>query len=350
MMRRLFIGAAALTLLTGIAQFPRLRPLRPRGPAVQTVPGWPKYCGSISLNGMPTGSSAINATTAVRLNLAWKTPLKGAVGSAPSVYRDIAYIGDWGGFETAIDVPTGKILAQKFLGRTFQGQCSPSSLGITSSPAITDDAIYLAGGDDYFYALDRETLDVVWKKALGDTSAGYYGWSSPAVVGNRVYQGIASNCDNPFVQGKLVALDRDTGEQVASASFVEDGRVGNGVWTSPAIDTVHRTAFVTTASGLDWKDGLGYSMVRVNLDTLAIEDSWKVDLGPVAWDGDWGSSPTLFFDRIGQEYVGAGHKDGHYYAFLRSNLSAGPVWKAAVSQSGDAPQDGDGTISTAAFD
>jgi len=302
------------------------------------------------MTGMPTGASTINPSTAVRLNLAWKAPLKGPVASAPSVYRDIAYIGDWGGFESAIDVRTGKQLAQAFLGRTFEVQCAPSSLGITSSPAIVDDVLYLAGGDDSFYALDRETLDVVWKKSLGDTKAGYYGWSSPAVVGNRVFQGIASNCDNPFVQGRLVALDRDTGELLESAAFVEDGKVGNGVWTSPTIDTVNRTIFVTTASGLDWNDGLGYSIVRLNLDTLAIEDQWKVDLGPVPWDGDWGSSPTLFFDKFGQEYVGAGHKDGHYYAFQRSNLSAGPVWKASISQPGDAPQDGDGTISTAAFD
>ena len=349
-MRRVLIGVALLTLLTGISQFPRVRPLRPRFPALQPATGWPKYCGNVSMNGTPTGASPINTTTAMRLNLAWKTAVKGPIGSAPSVLRDTAYVGDWAGFESAIDVTTGRIDAQTFLGKTFAAQCYPAALGITSSPAIVDEVMYLAGGDNYFYALDRNTLDVIWKKSLGDTSNGYYGWSSPAVVGNRVIQGIASNCDNPFVQGQIVSLDRETGEQVGAAKFIEDGKVGNGVWTSPAVDTENRKIFVTTASGLDWSQGLGYSIIRVNLDTLEVEDSWKVDLGSVPWDGDWGSSPTLFFDRNGQEYVGAGHKDGHYYAFLRSNLSAGPVWRASVAQSGDSPQDGDGTISTAAFD
>src|SRR5215470_3663488 len=102
MVRRLFFGVAMLTLLTGAAQFPRVRPIRPRGPAVQPVPGWPKYCGNISMSGMPTGSSPINASTVTRLSLAWKSPVKGPIGSAPSVYRDIAYIGDWHGYETAI--------------------------------------------------------------------------------------------------------------------------------------------------------------------------------------------------------------------------------------------------------
>src|SRR5207248_8216394 len=133
-------------------------------------------------------------------------------------------------------------------------------------------------------------------------SGGYYGWSSPAVVENRVLQGVASNCDNPFVRGRLVALDRDTGEEVASAPFVGDGQVGNGVWTSPAIDMQNRKIFVTTASGVDYWDDLGYSIVRLDLDSLAIEDSWKVNLGDdTMWDADWGSSPTLFADQSGKQ-------------------------------------------------
>ena len=349
-MRRVLLGVALAALLIGAAPFPRTRVLRPRNPALQPSPSWAKYCGNVAMTGMPSGSSTINASTAARLNLAWKTAVKGPIASEASVYAKTVYVGDWAGFENAIDISSGKVIAQQFLGTTYQGQCYPAALGVTSTPAIDDDVMYLAGGDDNFYALDRETLGVIWKKRQGDTSDGYYGWSSPSIVGNRVLQGVSSNCDNPFVQGRLVAIDRETGQEVASAKFIEDGKVGNGVWTSPAVDMVNRKVFVTTASGLDWTDGLGYSIVRLNLDTLEIEDSWKVNLGAISWDGDWGSSPTLFFDRNGQEYVGAGHKDGNYYAFLRSNLAQGPVWKAAISQRGDAPQDGDGTISTAAFD
>ena len=304
------------------------------------------------MNGTPTGASPLNSVRVSHLALAWTASLKGPIASAPSVLRNTLYIGDWGGFETAIDTENGKILAQADLGRTQAPQCFPSKLGITSSPAVVDATLYVAGGDDAFYALDRDTLEVIWRQSLGDNSAsgGYYGWSSPAVIDNRVLQGIASNCDSPFVPGRLVAMDRTTGEIVASASFVGDGKVGNGVWTSPAVDTLKRKVFVTTASGLDFSDGLGYSIVRLNLDSLAIEDSWKVGVADSSWDADWGSSPTLFFDRKGRQLVGAGHKDGHYYAFLRSNLAAGPVWKAEVALSGEVPQDGDGTLSTAAFD
>ena len=346
-MKQLF-GGIALLLLTAAAPSPTIR----TRPAVPRVTGWPKYCGTVSMSGTPTGASSLGVATIPRLTLAWKTALKGPIASAPSVFRGTLYVGDWGGLETAIDVQSGEVLAQADLGRTQAPQCNPSTLGITSSPAIEGEIIYVAGGDDAFYALDRDTLEIIWRKSLGDNSSagGYYGWSSPSVVGGRVLQGVASNCDSPFVPGRLVALDRLTGAEVASAAFIGNGGVGNGVWTSPAVDTQNGKIFVTTASGLDYFDGLGYSIVRLNLQSLAAEDSWKVNSDDSTWDADWGSSPTLFADQNGRQLVGAGHKDGHYYAFLRSDLAAGPVWTAEVAKAGEVPQDGDGTLSTAAFD
>jgi outer membrane protein assembly factor BamB len=343
------IAGIALLLLTATAAFPKLRQ---RLVAPPEAAGWPKYCGNPSMSGTPAGPSSFGVATVPRLTLAWTTSLHGPIASAPSVLGQAAYVGDWGGFETAIDVESGKVLAQADLGRTQAPQCNPSNLGITSSPAIDGQMLFVAGGDDAFYALDRDTLQVIWRKSLGDNSAsgGYYGWSSPSVVGGRVLQGVASNCDSPFVPGRLVALDRLTGAEVASAEFIGQGGVGNGVWTSPAVDVQNGKIFVTTASGLDYWDDLGYSIVRLDFQTLAVEDSWKVTPDDSTWDADWGSSPTLFADQSGRQLVGAGHKDGHYYAFVRSDLRSGPVWAAEVALAGEVPQNGDGTLSTAAFD
>ena len=163
-------------------------------------------------------------------------------------------------------------------------------------------------------------------------------------------QGIASNCDNPWPRGAIVAMDPTTGRRT-STYFVPEDRVGGGVWTSPAIDTEHGSIFVTTGSAHAWEDGDSFSIVRLNLDTFAIEDRWKLpnDSGDY-WDGDWGSSPTLFVDADGRRLVGAGQKDGGYYAFDRNNLASGPVWIAPIAIRGDVPQNGEGTLSTAAFD
>ena len=314
---------------------------------------WPRYCASNSMNGVAVGEQVLATATIANLRLLWSRTLNGPVASAPSVARGNVYIGDWGGTEWALDAATGDVIASIDLGQTKSDACNPAVLGITSSPAIVDNILYVAGGDDAFYALNADTLSVIWRKSLGDNSAtgGYYGWCSPAVAGGKVIQGIASNCDNPFPRGALVGLDAATGVELKSSYFVPEDRVGGGVWTSPAVDTQRGDIFVTTGSAHAWDDGDSFSIVRLNLETFEIEDRWKLpnDSGQF-WDGDWGSSPTLFTDSKGRQLVGAGQKDGGYYGFDRDDLAAGPVWIAPIAIGGDVPQQGQGTLSTAAFD
>jgi len=314
---------------------------------------WTKYCASLSMNGVSAGEQVLSKVTVPGLHVIWSRKLDGAIGSAPSVARGKVYIGDWGGKEWALDAGTGSVIASADLGQTLNAKCNPAVLGVTSSPAVVDNIIYVAGGDDAFYALDANDLHVIWRQSLGDNSpeGGYYGWCSPAVVGGKVLQGIASNCDDPFPRGALVALDPATGVQLNATYFVPEDRVGGGVWTSPAVDTDHKKIYVTTGSAHAFDDGDSFSMVRLNLDTLEIEDRWKlINTFGAYWDGDWGSSPTLFTDVAGRELVGAGQKDGGYYAFDRNALAAGPVWVAPIAIFGEVPQAGQGTLSTAAFD
>ena len=105
-MRRIVGPAVLLFLLTAAAPFPfpRTRTVRPRNPAVSLITGWPKFGGTLAMSGMPTGPSSLTSATVPRLALSWKTPLSGPVASAPSVLSDTLYVGDWGGFENALDV------------------------------------------------------------------------------------------------------------------------------------------------------------------------------------------------------------------------------------------------------
>src|SRR4029453_2117269 len=43
-------------------------------------------------------------------------------------------------------------------------------------------------------------------------------------------------------------------------------------------------------------------------------------------DEDWNTSPIVFHDASGRQLVGAGHKDGKFYAYDQNDVSAGPVW------------------------
>jgi outer membrane protein assembly factor BamB len=320
---------------------------------IAPVGDWAKYCGSLSMNGVAAGERTLSAETAPNFQLLWSRTLSGPIASAPSIARGKVYIGDWGGSEWALDPTTGAVIASANLGQTKADNCNPSVLGISSSPAIDGNTLFVAGGDDGFYALNADTLSVIWRRSLGDNSAagGYYGWCSPAVVDGRVLQGIASNCDNPFPRGALAALDPSTGASIATTYFVPDNLAGGGVWTSPAVDVDHSKVFVTTGSAHSFGIGDAYSMVRLDLNTLLIEDRWQLPPNPnVFVDADWGSSPTLFADATGREMVGAGQKDGGYYAFDRNDLASGPLWVTPIAIGGEVPQNGDGTLSTAAFD
>jgi outer membrane protein assembly factor BamB len=318
---------------------------------------WPKYCANLEMTGVAAGERAISVDSVANLRLAWKDTLSGAVASSPTVVAGTVYVGDWSGTEWAVDAPTGAVLASAYLGVTSAPQCNPPALGVTSAAAVVSGIVYIAGGDDGFYALDAGTLGTLWKTHLGDNQAqgGYYGWCSPAVVNGLVFQGISSNCDNPFINGRVDAMDTVSGAVVASADLSRTSdptHYGSGVWTSPAVDLGARKVFVTTASAYHYDDAFAYSIVRLTFGDLAIEDAWKLspDDFALAMDADWGSSPTLFVDSSARALVGAGQKNGYYYAFLRDGLSGGPVWKTQVAVPGECPQCAEGSISTAAFD
>jgi outer membrane protein assembly factor BamB len=312
---------------------------------------WPKYCGNIEMTGHASRETRISTSTAASLILIWSRQLDGTVASAPSVAGGAVFVGDWSGREWALDPVTGAVKASADLGSTHAPQCSPPDLGVTSSPLVAEGRIYLAGGDDSFYGLNADDLSVAWKLRLGDNAAsgGYYGWCSPTMVSGKLLQGVSSNCDNPFIPGKIVSIDASTGELLQETYFVDSGQLGGGEWTSPAVDPAAGTVFVSTASSLGYTDRHAYSILRLSLGDLGIEDFWKLD--PVLVDdADWGSSPTLFTDGAGRRLVGAGQKDGGYYAFSRDDLAAGPIWRAPIAVGGDCPQCAQGTLSTAAFD
>jgi polyvinyl alcohol dehydrogenase (cytochrome) len=353
---------AAVLLAAAAPDRPAVVPLppapRPDAP-IQRPPDkdWPKYCADAAMTGQAHDETLISTTSIATMHLAWKTLLPGSVASSPTIVAGRVYVGDWAGFEWALDAPSGQVLASANLGTTPLGNCAPPGQGITSAAAFDRGRLYIAGGDDFFYALNPETLETLWKTKLGDNSptGGYYGWCSPSALGGRVYQGVASHCDDPFVDGRVVGMEDSSGAIFAAADLSQTSdpsRFGAGVWTSPSIDLEARTVFVTTASAYAYDDGLAYSVVRLSLDDLAIEDSWKIPLDDynAVPDADWGSSPTLFHDSGGRLLVGASQKDGQYYAFDRARLSQGPVWKTRIAIGGDCPGCGDGSISTAAFD
>ncbi|HYM85050.1 MAG TPA: PQQ-binding-like beta-propeller repeat protein, partial [Candidatus Dormibacteraeota bacterium] len=167
--------------------------------------------------------------------------------------------------------------------------------------------------------------------------------------GNSAYIGIASLGDCPLVQGQLLRVDLTTHLVAASVSFVPNGQVGGGIWTTPAIDTATNTVFVTTGTLNQASQTLSEAMVALDATTLAVKSSWQIPRSVANADSDWGTSPILFADANGRQLVAGIDKNGFLYAFDRSNLAIGPVWSRQVAISGICPTCGDGSVSSMAF-
>src|SRR5205814_7795068 len=160
---------------------------------------------------------------------------------------------------------------------------------------------------------------------------------------DKVYTGIASFCDKPFPNGKRWGRDAATGKVVQQVNFVPEGQRGGGLWTSPTVDETTGDFFVTTGSG-DFYISNSYSMARLDPETLEVRDAWQIPVDTQVFDGDWGTTPTLFRDKDGALMVGAAAKNGYYYAFHANNIRSDPAWTTHIADGGSCPQCGEGAI------
>jgi hypothetical protein len=234
----------------------------------------------------------------------------------------------------------------------------PNSNGSGTTPVV-----YVAGPDGYLYALDGVTGAIRWRSLIAQPSStvnDYFNWSSPTIVGDRIYVGFSSNCDRPWVRGGLMAFDRISGARLATYYTVPAGSIGGGVWTSAAAtsDAVFVTTGSTCSSGSPPdsgctstnQEGDSYSVVRLNPTSLARVAAWKVPASELhaAGDPDWGSSPVVFKATVNgtaTRLVGACHKNGIFYVLPADSLSA-PLWKRQI---GTATDDGGNACLAAAI-
>ena len=253
-------------------------------------------------------------------------------------------------FLYALRTQDGTIKWKADLGKTTSPKCAPDTAGITSAASATDKAVYVGGGDNYLYALNPQDGKVLWKFNTGDNSpeGGSYNWASPLVFNNRVYYGTASFCDKPFTYAKMWGINGDTGKQEQETRFLPEDQRGGGLWTSPTVDEATRQFYVTIGSG-DYYVPYNYSIARLDPQTLKVVDAWQIPVDDQVFDGDWGTTPTLFHDQKGGLMVGASAKNGYYYAFHADNIHAGPAWRVRIADGGECPQCGEGAIASSAY-
>lgn len=277
-----------------------------------------------------------NITGMVRL---WSYSTGGVIEGSPTVVGDRVFVGSWDGYEYALNASNGALVWKTFLGTT-SGTCTSygPAVGITSSPAVLNGTLFVGGGDSYWYALNAANGSVLGRVFVGQTGStgGYYNWASPLIVGGAAYIGLASECDNPLVQGGLLMVNISDPSTLGSASIlhrfnsVPSGYTGGSIWGTPSYDPSTNTVFVATGNYGSYTGSYTQAIIALNASDLAVRSAWQI-LNTPNGDSDFSSGPLVFNDSHGNHLVVAANKDGFDYAVNASNVHAGPVWSQPVA-------------------
>jgi polyvinyl alcohol dehydrogenase (cytochrome) len=365
-----------------------------------TGDSWPSFgrdlCNSRSVQGV----GAINPATASKLAVKWKYQAGGDISATPAVLGNELFVPDWGGHLNKVDARTGagiwSVSISQLLGAGDAGLGAgdvPPNYVSRGTPAISGDSVIIgvSRGDlgtpqpqAIVLAVSRTTGALQWQTTV-DSHITAQVTSSPIVVGNRVYVGVASfeefwaalpliapgapNYPCCSFRGSVVALDANTGAQIWKTYTIEDsayfqsdgmtpsGFAGAAVWAAPTVDLVRGALYVTTGNNYSAPDGTTAlpagdhveSIMSLDMKTGAIRWSQRMTMGDV-WnlyyylvdgptsggpDYDFGSSANLFSAKIHgvrQDVVGAGQKSGVYWALDPDTGNV--LWNTAVGPGG----------------
>jgi outer membrane protein assembly factor BamB len=314
--------------------------------------------------GFSSSHATITPANASMLKKVWTATSGGPVFAQPIVANGTIYWGSFDGYERATTT-SGKLAWKTFLGTTTPpaGTCIPPTAGVASTPNYRTDVpigashavLFVGGGDAALYALDANSGAVLWRRSLG-ASPTHMIWDSPAYYKGSIYVGVSSYGICPYVQGQFFRIDARTGKILNTLNLMPQGCTGDGIWGSPAIDAARNVLFFVTGNptnGCPRGEAFSESIIKASLGNLRILDHWAVPQAERGYDTDFGSTPNLFTANIKgktRAMVGVVNKNGIYYAFDRTAIGAGPVWRARVAAGGSTPEAGEGTIAPSAWD
>ena len=305
------------------------------------TPNWQTFGYSAEHTSWNRYATAITASNAGSLQAHWTwTPptITGrpapALYASPDVVNGVVYIGTDSGYLYALSESTGAVEWSRDLG-VETTNCSPGTVeGMRTQPSVYPDpvsganTIYVTTSTDpgtvTMDALNASDGSVNWSTVIGSQS-GLYATGSPMVGNGNIYQGLSSACGAPDVTGAVVELSQTTGAVENTYNTEPSGTVGADVATTPTNDPeTTQEVWVTTGDGPsgvgDADSILGFSQSLGKTDGYRIGTPFESS--PVLMRGSPGGGKTVM--------VGACAADGYYYAFNRTDLAAGPLWRTQI--------------------
>jgi outer membrane protein assembly factor BamB len=197
--------------------------------------GWPNHGydhANTRATPVETKLNPANASTLVpkwQLNLqALEGGTANGVTATPTVGNGLVYVSSWNGKVYAIKAATGVV---KWRYDTM----SVGILGSQSTPTLTADGRLVVGDSlGQVHCLDARTGALLWKTNLGGPTD--HIWGGVTVANHRAFVGIASHSDQPCTQGRLTALDLDTGAPLWTRNMIANKICTNDVTISCNVD------------------------------------------------------------------------------------------------------------------
>lgn len=313
---------------------------------------WTMFQGDLGHSGFNQAETTINASNVSKLKLQWQRKAGGSISSQVVEANGRLYWGSWDGLEHATNPADGTDYWTTPVGVTTptNTSCNPKSAGPSGAAAIATVTIngnptsvaFVSGGDAKLYALDATTGAKLWSTPLGTGAAlSNMLWAGPVYYNGAVYVGVASYGDCPLIQGQMFKLDAATGNVLNTYNVVPPRCIGGGIWDTPTIDQATGMLYVSTgtyANSCKQTGNEAEGLLELNSTDLSLVGWWQVPPNARITDSDFGSTPTLFQATISgvvHQMVGLVNKNGIYYAFDRSNVSAGPLWSVRLSDKGN---------------
>lgn len=330
--------------------------------------GDPGHTGEV----VDTGITAQNVSD---LALLHSIDVPGAILSTPAVVGGFVFVGlantrevatQIGGQLLKIDLASGNVVAEFRWEIPLDERDTHGFCGMGCTPAVADGRLFFSAFNGKLYCLSADDLALLWVTDLryadlahnqpvtndvGNDQPKAAGWSSPLVVGDRVFVGMGEG-ENDRLYGFVYCLDANTGyvDWIFCTCQFEEGRAnlpnelpaemvkdlppgfttypgqpvakGASVWSSIAYDPDLDQLYCATGNPKPDAalptPGYTNSVVVLQGSTGTLIASVQIPASssyrPSDIDVDIGGSPTLF-ELNGRKLVGIGCKNGAYLTF-----------------------------------
>jgi outer membrane protein assembly factor BamB len=340
------------------------------GTPVPTTGDWPMFRNGTLRDGQQYRVTALADPYQVKkLKVKWQFPpagqnsvggvVLGSFRASPIIHGGRVYVGNGNGFLYALDENTGALLWQYppngQPGLTSQFAAvggNPSSFGIASSAAFVsfdrqdlviigapDQRVGAGLGSGRLIALRADTGAEFWLSpeiavlnglTPGSTTERHeqIGYSSPLVLTNRVYIGMADHGDNPIQNGRVASVNLFDGHIDAGFNYHSTSARGGGIWSSVAGGFGYNV-YITTGNAADGNSSapaVNHSLSMLRLDGFTGSIGWEVQPIPFSMDDDpdWASGVTLTASSCGDVGMGT-MKDG--WAYCVNTKTGSPLWQ-----------------------